>query len=283
MPYVYIYIYDLPRNSWHFGGLFVDIVEWWRCKTESYKTCACVNPVVPVVGLDEFRQHCQLVEQLLLRRCAEFYEGKGIPARRLGSLKAAANLAKDPCMATILKSAFVTPRGSKRYVIEVWSPPCVLQTSWNCPSRDPQELADLDRQESSSLKSECRRLGVPAEHLRQQAGLDELSYLDRSPHLDIFGHARPRWKYSISISTTRSACSISININQYQYTLTPFNNFIFENYDRVSSPRCFDWSSARTFGRIIATSCHICPNLRSISEMLAFTWCIWTRRWVKSN
>lgn len=25
MPY--IYIYDLPRNSWHFGGLFVDIVE----------------------------------------------------------------------------------------------------------------------------------------------------------------------------------------------------------------------------------------------------------------
>ncbi len=57
----------------------------------------CIQPVATVaVGLDEFRQHCQLVEQLLLRRCAEFYEGKGIPARRLGSLKAAANLAKDP-------------------------------------------------------------------------------------------------------------------------------------------------------------------------------------------
>lgn len=262
----HIYIYDLPRNSWHFGGLFVDIVEWWRCKTESYKTCACVNPVVPVVGLDEFRQHCQLVEQLLLRRCAEFYEGKGIPARRLGSLKAAANLAKDPCRATISKSASVTPRGSKRYVIEVFCLPCVLQTSWNCPWRDPQELADLDRQESSSLKSECRRLGVPAEHLRQQAWqglhqrivevydiyssrnilssialLDELSDLDRSPHLDIFGHARPTRKYSISTSTTRKRM---FNINQYQYTLTSFNNFIFENVWPCEQPSVF-WLKQR--------------------------------------
>eukprot|EP00438_Fugacium_kawagutii_P001486 Skav202532 [mRNA] locus=scaffold2011:141643:153520:- [translate_table: standard] len=89
--------------------------------------------------LDEFRQHCQLVEQLLLRRCAEFYEGKGIPARRLGSLKAAANLAKDA-------------GGPAR--------------SFGASSH---ELADLDRQESSTLKSECRRLGVPADHLRQQA------------------------------------------------------------------------------------------------------------------
>ncbi|CAJ1404051.1 unnamed protein product [Effrenium voratum] len=77
---------------------------------------------------DEWSKQCQLVEQLLLRRCADFYEDKGIPARRLGSLKAAAKLAK--------------------------------------------ELADLDGIDISSLKAECRRLGVPAEHLQRQELLD---------------------------------------------------------------------------------------------------------------
>jgi len=106
--------------------LLRDIAVWESMPMHELKQeiAKSTGPAVCDRGLDEFRQHCQLVEQLLLRRCAEFYEGKGIPARRLGSLKAAANLAK--------------------------------------------ELADLDRQESSSLKSECRRLGVPAEHLRQQ-------------------------------------------------------------------------------------------------------------------
>lgn len=141
---IYIYIYDLPTELMALRGSFRWYSWWWRCKTESYKTCAQVNPVVPVVGLDEFRQHCQLVEQLLLRRCAEFYEGKGIPARRLGSLKAAANLAKDPCRATI---GFHW--GSKRYVIEVFSPPCVLDTN----------LLKL----SISGPAGARRLGSPGE------------------------------------------------------------------------------------------------------------------------
>lgn len=142
--HMYIYIYDLPTELMALRGSFRWYSWWWRCKTESYKTCAQVNPVVPVVGLDEFRQHCQLVEQLLLRRCAEFYEGKGIPARRLGSLKAAANLAKDPCRATI---GFHW--GSKRYVIEVFSPPCVLDTN----------LLKL----SISGPAGARRLGSPGE------------------------------------------------------------------------------------------------------------------------
>lgn len=110
--------------------LLKDVAVWESMPIHELKLEIAKNtgPAICDRGLDEFRQHCQLVEQLLLRLCAEFYEGKGIPARRLGSLKAAANLAK--------------------------------------------ELAELDRQDSASLKSECRRLGVPADHLRQQELLE---------------------------------------------------------------------------------------------------------------
>eukprot|EP00930_Biecheleria_cincta_P080204 TRINITY_DN6831_c0_g1_i1.p1 TRINITY_DN6831_c0_g1~~TRINITY_DN6831_c0_g1_i1.p1 ORF type:complete len:932 (-),score=159.25 TRINITY_DN6831_c0_g1_i1:237-3032(-) len=44
---------------------------------------------------DEFTRQNQLVEMLLLDRCAETYEAKGIPAKRLGSLKAAAKFAEQ--------------------------------------------------------------------------------------------------------------------------------------------------------------------------------------------
>ena len=58
----------------------------------------------------------------------------------------------------------------------------VTESLWEKPHLPPrvpmwhsQELAELDRQDSASLKSECRRLGVPADHLRQQARLLRLS------------------------------------------------------------------------------------------------------------
>ncbi|CAE7207925.1 unnamed protein product [Symbiodinium pilosum] len=44
---------------------------------------------------DGWKEQNGLVEQLLLLRCAEAYEAKGIPARRIGSLKAAAKLAQE--------------------------------------------------------------------------------------------------------------------------------------------------------------------------------------------
>lgn len=44
---------------------------------------------------DEFTRQSQLVERLLLDRCADTYEAKGIPAKRLGSLKAAAKFAEQ--------------------------------------------------------------------------------------------------------------------------------------------------------------------------------------------
>eukprot|EP00930_Biecheleria_cincta_P048578 TRINITY_DN33865_c0_g1_i1.p1 TRINITY_DN33865_c0_g1~~TRINITY_DN33865_c0_g1_i1.p1 ORF type:complete len:979 (+),score=199.32 TRINITY_DN33865_c0_g1_i1:73-3009(+) len=45
--------------------------------------------------LDDWTRQCKLVEGLLLDRCAKIYEAKGIPARRLGSLKAAAKFAEQ--------------------------------------------------------------------------------------------------------------------------------------------------------------------------------------------
>eukprot|EP00435_Cladocopium_sp_Y103_P059885 s910_g21.t1 len=136
--------------------LLKDVAVWESMPIHELKQeiAKITGPAVCDRGLDEFRQHCQLVEQLLLRRCAEFYEGKGIPARRLGSLKAAANLAKDSLAKQTTDKRVMESFPASQY------------------SNLAQELAELDRQDSASLKSECRRLGVPADHLRQQELLE---------------------------------------------------------------------------------------------------------------
>ena len=132
------------------------------------------------------------------------------PCKTPGIPKSCCELGKGPMAGlqywNILEPASLTPRGSERHVIVVSSPETVDGTR-------PQELADLDRQESSSLKSECRRLGVPAEHLRQQAWQGrfiarwaELIWTGAATYIDIFDpHA------SIS-NTTRSDIQYILNI-----------------------------------------------------------------------
>lgn len=80
--------------------LLKDIAVWesmplHELKAELAKvTGPGVAPPAPERG-DCWKEQNSLVEQLLLLRCAEAYEAKGIPARRIGSLKASAKLAQE--------------------------------------------------------------------------------------------------------------------------------------------------------------------------------------------
>ncbi|CAE7213757.1 unnamed protein product [Symbiodinium natans] len=80
--------------------LLKDVAVWESMPVHELKaelakvTGPGVTPPAPERS-DCWKEQNSLVEQLLLLRCADAYEAKGIPARRLGSLKAAAKLAQE--------------------------------------------------------------------------------------------------------------------------------------------------------------------------------------------
>ena len=94
------------------------------------------------------RWRCAYISLVVTPRCAEAYEAKGIPARRIGSLKASAKLAQD----------------EDEECKDVLKDPAALHLS-NCSF---EELKDLEAQDTASLKAECQSLGLPVQHLRQQ-------------------------------------------------------------------------------------------------------------------
>eukprot|EP00930_Biecheleria_cincta_P084037 TRINITY_DN73536_c0_g1_i1.p1 TRINITY_DN73536_c0_g1~~TRINITY_DN73536_c0_g1_i1.p1 ORF type:complete len:1021 (-),score=248.60 TRINITY_DN73536_c0_g1_i1:293-2965(-) len=121
--------------------------------------------------LDEFSKQCQLVERLLLDRCAEAYEAKGIPARRFGSLKAAARFSEE-IRGLEAKSAESLKQDCQTFGL----PAAHLQR---------QELLDLCRDVAlwralplPDLRLECRARGV-----NSATGIERAAEADQRTHL----------------------------------------------------------------------------------------------------